>query len=232
MDSASTLGMDSAHTEDRRRADPIRVLVVDDHPLFRAGVSELLTEQGFDVGEAHSGEGALELAAEIVPHVVIMDLSMPGMGGVEATRRLTATAPLARVIVLTLSDDEESVVEAIMAGACGYLMKDSSLKEIAAAVRAAYSGGSILSSSISAMLLDRLRVNERKKAKEYGGTGLAERELEVLGLLAQGKNNAEIAQELYVSPSTVKTHVSNILTKLQIDNRIQAAVYATRRGLR
>jgi two-component system NarL family response regulator len=231
MDSGS-VEMDPKHTQVRRPADPIRVLLVDDHPLFRHGVRDLLTEQGFQVAEAASGEDALELAAKMVPHVVIMDLSMPGMGGVEATRRLTAGAPLARVLVLTLSDDEGSVVEAIMAGACGYLMKDSSLVEIASAVRAAHDGGSILSPNISAMLLDRLRIAEQKsrKPEDHGG-GLADREVEVLRLLAQGKNNAQIAEELFVSPSTVKTHVSNILTKLQIGNRIQAAVYATRRGM-
>ena len=218
--------------EDRRRRDPIRVLLVDDQALFRYGLRELLTVQGLQVvGEASSGEEAVRLAEELVPHVVLMDLSMDGIGGLEATRRITAQLPLIRVLVVSISADDQTVVEAITAGACGYLLKDAPPDQFAIAVRSAYGGASLLSPAIAAKLLERLREREREHAQLELPANLSERETQVLRLLAAGKDNAEIGAELFVSPSTVKTHISNILAKLQIENRIQAAVYATKKGL-
>ena len=151
--------------------DDVRVLIVDDHDLFRSGLRNLLEEEGVRVvGEAAAGQEAVKIVRESAPDVVVMDLNMPGMGGVEATRHISTIAPLTRVVMLTISDQDNDVIDAILAGACGYLLKDSSIQEL-------------------------------------------------------------IAGELHISPKTVKNHISNILMKLQIDNRIQAAVYAVRSGI-
>jgi DNA-binding NarL/FixJ family response regulator len=213
------------------RREEIRVLLVDDHALFRAGLSALISEEGFEVvGQASSGPEGIELARELAPDVVIMDLNMPGMSGVEATCALAAQAPASRVVVLTVSGDEASVTEAVLAGACGYLLKDADVDDILAAIRAAAAGESWISPRVAGALLERVRRGggERSPATE---PGLSDRELEVLRLIAQGKENTEIASELFMSPKTAKNHVSSILAKLQLQNRIQAAVYAVRRGL-
>ena len=208
------------------------MVLVDGHPFYRHGLRELLIEHHIEVaGEAGSGERAIELVAQTAPDVIVSDLDLPGIGGVETTRRLTASAPMARVLILAVATSDETVVEAIMAGACGYLLKDAPAEQIAAAIRAAYSGDALLSPGIAAMLLDRLRTRERERELAQTPDGLSERELEVLKLIGAGKDNAEIAAMLFLSTSTVKTHISNILLKLQMDNRIQAAVYASRRGL-
>jgi DNA-binding NarL/FixJ family response regulator len=161
-----------------------------------------------------------------------MDLKMPGLTGVEATRRISGIAPLARVVVLTISADDDDVMDAVMAGACGYLLKDSSIEQLIAGIRAAASGESLISPQIATKLLQRLRAHGADEAAaETIRADLSDRELEVLRLIANGKDNAEIARDLYISPKTVKNHISNILMKLQIDNRIQAAVYAVRSGI-
>jgi DNA-binding NarL/FixJ family response regulator len=213
--------------------DELRVLVVDDHDLFRTGLRNLLEEQGVNVvGEAGNGETAMRLAADLAPDVVIMDLNMPGAGGVETTRRLARLAPLSRVVVLTISADDDDVMNAVMAGACGYLLKDSSIQDLIAGIRAAAEGESLISPQIAAKVLQRLRASARNEgAAETIRAELSDRELEVLKLIANGKDNAQIARELFISPKTVKNHISNILMKLQIDNRIQAAVYAVRSGI-
>ena len=220
-----------------RRADDdpdrLRVLIVDDHDLFRTGLRNLLEEQGLDVvGEAAAGAEALRHVRELAPDVVIMDLNMPGMNGVEATKKITSLAPLTRVVVLTISDQDADVMDAIVAGACGYLLKDASIQDVMSGIKAAAVGESLISPTIAAKVLERVRASTSSPdAAETIRTELSDREVEVLKLIANGKDNAEIAGELHISPKTVKNHISNILMKLQIENRIQAAVYAVRSGI-
>jgi DNA-binding NarL/FixJ family response regulator len=206
---------------------------VDDHDLFRAGLRTLLEEQGVDiVGEADTGTKALAQIRETAPEVVVMDLNMPGISGVEATRQIAMIAPLTRVLVLTISDQDADVMDAILAGACGYLLKDSTIDELMAGIAAAAQGESLVSPAIAAKVLQRLRATSTSpREAETIRSELSDREIQVLKLIANGKDNAMIAAELHISPKTVKNHISNILMKLQIDNRIQAAVYAVRSGL-
>jgi DNA-binding NarL/FixJ family response regulator len=212
---------------------PVRVLLVDDHDLFRTGLRNLLEEQGVEiVGEAADGGHAVRLVRELAPDVVVMDLNMPGVSGVEATRQVTTAAPLTRVVVLTISDQDADVLDAILAGACGYLMKDASLDELMAGIRAASIGESLISSHIAGKVLQRVRAtSSQPEIEEAIRTELSDREIQVLKLIANGKDNSMIAGELHISPKTVKNHISNILMKLQIENRIQAAVYAVRSGI-
>jgi DNA-binding NarL/FixJ family response regulator len=229
--------LSSTPTEEERQAekalDEVRVVVVDDHDLFRSGLRNLLEEQGVNVvGEAANGQTAIRLASELAPDVVIMDLNMPGLTGVETTRKLAGIAPLTRVVVLTISADDDDVMDAVMAGACGYLLKDSSIQDLIVGIRAAAAGESLISPQIAGKLLQRLR--SQSTSEDAAATiraELSDREIEVLKLIANGKDNAQIARDLFISPKTVKNHISNILMKLQIDNRIQAAVYAVRSGI-
>ena len=210
----------------------LRVMLVDDHDLFRTGLRNLLEEQGVHiVAEASDGAIALNLVLELAPDVVVMDLNMPGMNGIDATREIVRVAPLTRVVVLTISDQDEDVMDAIVAGACGYLLKDSSIQDLMEGIRAASVGEALISPHIAAKVLQRIRATSVSPARATGGPELSDRETEVLRLIANGKDNADIAQDLHISPKTVKNHISNILMKLQIENRIQAAVYAVRRGL-
>jgi DNA-binding NarL/FixJ family response regulator len=222
-------------TGDRAQTtDALRVLIVDDHDLFRSGLRNLLEdEQGIEIiGEAPGGHEALRIVKELAPDVVVMDLNMPGMGGVEATRHITSLAPLTRVVMLTISDQDNDVMDAILAGACGYLLKDSSIQDLMTGIRAAALGESLISPTIAAKVLQRLRASSKRPEIESTiRAELSDREIEVLKLIANGKDNAMIAAELHISPKTVKNHISNILMKLQIDNRIQAAVYAVRSGI-
>ena len=218
---------------DDRALETLRVLIVDDHDLFRTGLRNLLEEQGVQIsGEAASGSEAVRSVREMAPDVVVMDLNMPEMGGVEATRHITAVAPLTRVLVLTISDEDADVMDAILAGACGYLLKDASIEELMAGIRAAWRGESLISPGIAAKVLQRVRATSANpEIADTIRSELSDREIEVLKLIANGKDNAVIAAELHISPKTVKNHISNILMKLQIDNRIQAAVYAVRSGI-
>jgi DNA-binding NarL/FixJ family response regulator len=218
---------------EERAVETIRVLIVDDHDLFRTGLRNLLEEQGVHVlGEAASGTDAVRSVRENAPDVVVMDLNMPGMGGVDATRHIASIAPLTRVVVLTISDEDADVMDAILAGACGYLLKDASIDELMAGIRAAARGESLISPGIAAKVLQRVRATSAQpEIAEAIRSELSDREIEVLKLIANGKDNAVIAAELHISPKTVKNHISNILMKLQIDNRIQAAVYAVRSGI-
>jgi DNA-binding NarL/FixJ family response regulator len=213
--------------------ESLRVLLVDDHDLFRTGLRNLLDEQGVQVvGEAATGADALRLTRELAPDVIVMDLNMPGMSGVEATRHITAVAPLTRVLVLTISDQDSDVMDAILAGACGYLLKDASIQELMRGIQSAALGESLISPHIASKVLQRVRASTTSPTiAETIRSELSDREIEVLKLIANGKDNGQIAAELHISPKTVKNHISNILMKLQIENRIQAAVYAVRSGI-
>ena len=219
--------------EEQSDLETVRVLLVDDHDLFRTGLRNLLEEQGVHViGEAAAGDEALRGVRELAPDVVVMDLNMPGMTGVEATRQIAGVAPLTRVLVLTISDQDGDVMDAILAGACGYLLKDASIQELMRGIRSAAMGESLISPHIASKVLQRLRASSAQpEIAETIRTELSDREIDVLKLIANGKDNAQIAAELHISPKTVKNHISNILMKLQIDNRIQAAVYAVRSGI-
>ena len=206
---------------------------MDDHDLFRTGLRNLLEEQGVPiVGECDNGTDALRGVRELAPDVVVMDLNMPGISGVEATRQISMIAPLTRVLVLTISDQDNDVMDAILAGACGYLLKDASIGELMQGIRAAAIGESLISPTIAAKVLQRVRASGSSHHEaELIQSELSDREIQVLKLIANGKDNAMIAGELHISPKTVKNHISNILMKLQIENRIQAAVYAVRSGI-
>ncbi len=228
----SAMATDPVAQPDGLGAELLRVMLVDDHDLFRTGLRNLLEEQGVHiVAEAPDGNTALQLVRELAPDVVVMDLNMPGMNGIEATREITRLAPLTRVLVLTISDQDSDVMDAILAGACGYLMKDSSIQDLMQGIRAAAVGESLISPHIATKVLQRIRATSVEAAGGVARPELSDRETEVLRLIANGKDNAEIARDLHISPKTVKNHISNILMKLQIENRIQAAVYAVRSGL-
>src|SRR3954471_9248642 len=224
---------EAVESPEDRQGEVLPVLIVVDHDLFRTGLRNLLEEQGVQiVAEAGGGAEAVKIVRELAPDVVVMDLNMPGMGGVEATRHITAIAPLTRVVMLTISDQDNDVMDAILAGACGYLLKDSSIHDLMAGIRAAALGESLISPNIAAKVLQRIRpTSTRRRIADQIRAELSDREIEVLKLIANGKDNAVIAAELHISPKTVKNHISNILMKLQIDNRIQAAVYAVRSGI-
>jgi len=211
----------------------LRVLVVDDHALFRTGLRELLEQEGFKVQEAGDGDAALRLVPSFAPDVVLMDAKMPGMGGIEATRRLRETAPTTAVLMLTGVAADELVLEAVRAGASGYLLKDVELSHITAGIRTVAAGHSTLSPRAARIVIDHIRLSreEEPAVAAPDGDRLTEREREVLALLALGYENAEIGRRLFVSPSTVKNHVSRLLEKLAVENRVQAAMYAVRHRL-
>ena len=209
------------------------VIVVEDHHLFREGVTDLLREHGIDVvAAAATAADAIALAAETKPEVALMDLNLPDSNGIDATKRLRIVSPLTRVLVLTVSASEADITSALQAGACGYLLKDSPPEEIVAGTIAAAGGHSFLSPRVAVLLLDRFRESSAShRLPDDLMPTLSERELEVLSLIAAGKENGEIADLLVISQHTVKNHVSGILAKLELENRIQAAVYAVRNGL-
>ncbi len=224
---------ESVGIEDERNTVSVRVLLVDDHDLFRTGLRNLLEERGIQIaGEAGEGADAVRLVRELAPEVVVMDLHMPGMTGIEAIRQIHGFAPLTRVLVLTISDQDDDVLDAILAGACGYLLKDASVDELIRGIGAAAVGESLVSPAIAGKVLQQVRATAiSPEAADTIRAELSERELDVLKLIAAGNDNAMIAAQLHISPKTVKNHISNILMKLQIENRIQAAVYAVRSGL-
>lgn len=209
----------------------MRLLLVDDHTLFRRGLRELLEGYGFTVaGEASTGSTAVRLARELAPDVTIMDLSMPAMGGVEATRAILGEKPGARILVLTISVDEQAVLDALLAGACGYLLKDAEVAEIVAGIRAASEGDAMISPAVATRLVGTLR--EHRRADADAGRPptppTTSRERDILRLLSQGCENSAIAAELMISPATVKTQIAHLLDKLGLENRVQAAVFAVR----
>lgn len=205
----------------------LRALVVDDHPLFRRGVAAALIDHGIDVvAEASGGTTAVELARQLAPDVIVMDLNMPDLGGVEATRRIVGATPAARVLVLTMFEDDESVFAAMRAGARGYLVKSSRPQQIVDAVRAVGDGEAIFSPAVANRLLDFFASAPHPKAMPE----LTSREREIANLMAAGKGNATIARELFLSTKTVRNHVSNILRKLQVADRAQAVRRAREAG--
>jgi DNA-binding NarL/FixJ family response regulator len=221
----------SPHSGSSHLAPLARALVVDDHDFFRRGLVQLLRQEGIDVvGEANGGHAAIRLTAELHPEVVLMDLSMPGVDGLEATRSIVESGSSAHVVILTIDDDEESIIEALMAGAVGYVLKDESLESIVAAVRAAAAGDAVIPPRVGNEVLDRLR-KQMPVRSDDPDPELSERELDVLRLIVDGQDNATIASALFISPNTVKNHLANIFEKLGVSNRLQASVHALRRGL-
>jgi len=210
---------------------PITVLLVDDHALVRSGVRAYLETQPelVVVAEAGSGQEAVQQAVEYAPDVVLMDLVMPGMDGVEATRRVREVSPRSQVVVLTSFHEDTNIFPAIKAGAISYLLKDIGPAELAEAIRAAARGEAILDPKVAVRLMQELRGNRTQAINPY--TELSEREQEVLRLIAEGMSNAEMAEKLVLSEKTVKSHVSNILNKLHLADRTQAAVFAWREGV-
>jgi DNA-binding NarL/FixJ family response regulator len=213
--------------------DSIRVLIVDDHALFRRGLQMVLEgEDDIDVvGEASDGAEAVKTAEETTPDVVLMDVRMPKRSGIEATRTIKDTLPSTRILMLTISDEEADLYEAIKGGASGYLLKDASTDEVAQAVRVVADGQSLISPSMAMKLLDEFKQMSRQDRSQPTTPRLTERELEVLRLVAQGLNNREIAKQLFISENTVKNHVRNILEKLQLHSRMEAVMYAVREKL-
>ena len=211
----------------------IRVLVVDDHALFRHGVLELLRgEADLEiVGQASDRLQAIDLASELQPDVVLMDVRMPGASGIEATRRIRAGQPATRVVMLTVSEDEDDLYASLRAGASGYLLKESPVEEIAVAIRVVANGQSLFSPPMAAKLLSEFNVLSRRVEAEHDGRRLTDRELEVLRLIARGLSNKDIASELVIAQNTVRNHVRNILEKLQVRSRVEAAMYAVREKL-
>lgn len=211
----------------------IRVVVVDDQELFRRGLTMLLNvEDDIEVvGEAADGASAARLAATAAPDVVLMDVRMPKLTGIEACAALKEASPAARIIMLTVSDEEADLYEAVKNGASGYLLKDSSIEEVAQAVRVVADGQSLISPSMAIKLLDEFKQMSRSDRAHSPTPKLTERELEVLRLVAQGLNNREIAKQLFISENTVKNHVRNILEKLQLHSRMEAVMYAVREKL-
>jgi len=221
----------------RRVPDPIRVLIVDDHALFRRGLEMVLAEEpDIDlVGEASDGAEAVEKAGEALPDVVLMDIRMPKSSGIEACRAMKEVAPSAKIVMLTISDEEEDLFEAIRAGASGYLLKDIPYDEVADVVRAVHGGQSLINPSMAAKLLTEFAAlagrDEEERTQQVPAPKLTGREMEVLRLVARGMNNRDIAKELFISENTVKNHVRNILEKLQIHSRMEAVMIAVREKL-
>lgn len=212
-------------------SEQITVLIVDDHEMVRKGAKGYLESQPdlVVVAEAESGEDAVRLAREHVPDVVLMDLVMPGMDGVEATRRLKDVSPRSQIIVLTSYHQDEHIFPALQAGAISYLLKDVRARELVAAIRRAANGEATLHPRVAARVIKQFRSAETSIAGPF--TELTERELEVLTLIARGSTNQKIAEELVISIGTVKGHVSNILSKLHLADRTQAAVFAWQEGI-
>ena len=214
-------------------APPIRVLVVDDHALFRHGLMSVLGAAGDleVVGEARDGNEAIERSAELQPDIVLMDVRMPTVNGIDAARRIRAAQPAVRILMLTESEDEEDLYGAVRAGATGYLLKEVAIDEIADAIRAVATGQALVSPTMTTKLLSEFNALSRRLEEEHDGRRLTDRELEVLRLIARGMSNKDIGAELVIAENTVRNHVRNILEKLQVRSRVEAAMYAVREKL-
>jgi DNA-binding NarL/FixJ family response regulator len=224
-------GINGAPARDGRARAPLdarpgvlRVVIADDHPFYRQGLARLLSQSGLEVvGQASNGPAAIELVEQTAPDVAVIDLNMPGMSGVEVTRRLNDRMPASHVLVVSVSAQEDDVTEAILAGASGYVLKDGPVEEVVAGIRAAAAGDSLLSPRIARTLLERIHDREQVRA-DLLPVPLSQRELQVLGLVAQGRGDSEIGEALHIGAGTVTKHISSLLMKLQVENRVQAAM--------
>ena len=216
-------------------ADTIRVLIADDAPLFRRGLYVVLsTEPNIEVvAEAENGEEAIAKAEEVAPDVVLMDVRMPRVNGIDAARAIREASPSTKIIMLTVSDEDDDLYEAIKAGANSYLLKEVSVEEVPEAIRAVVQGQSLISPSMASKLLNEYTSLARRaeEKSQYPAPALTSRELEVLKLVARGQSNREIGEELFISENTVKNHVRNILEKLHLHSRMEAVIYAVRERL-
>jgi DNA-binding NarL/FixJ family response regulator len=233
MEGALTEEMTQPQTGGSR--EPIRVLVVDDHALFRRGL-QMVLEQEDDievVGEAGDGSEAVDKAADTIPDIVLMDVRMPKRGGIDACTAIKDAVPSCKIIMLTISDEEADLYDAIKAGASGYLLKEISIEEVATAIRAVNEGQSLISPSMASKLLTEFAsmIKRGDERQQLPTPRLTDREMEVLKLVAKGMNNRDIAKQLFISENTVKNHIRNILEKLQLHSRMEAVVYAVREKL-
>ena len=215
--------------------EKIKVLIADDHRVVREGLAAILKMKDdiHIVGEAQDGVEAVEKVRTLVPDVVLMDVSMPRMGGVEATRQIKREFPHIGIVALTMYDEQQYIFDLVRAGATGYLLKDSESSQIVAAIRAIYKGESLIHPSVASKILAEFSLMSQKKGKKPGWVehDLTEREITVLRLVADGKTNKEIANNLDLSEKTVKNHIANIFSKLHVYDRTQAVLYAIRKGL-
>ena len=212
----------------------IRLLLADDHAMVRKGLQVFLqTQPDLELaGEAASGQEAIDKTAELKPDVVLMDLAMPGLNGIEATKRIKEANPAVKVIVLTSFSDQDHALPAIRAGVNGYLLKDIEPEELVSAIRLVHEGQAALHPDVAGQLMSRLAGEEKPQAvAAEADSELTSRERQVLGLIASGKSNKEIAAELFITEKTVKTHVSHVLDKLGLNDRTQAAIYAVKQGI-
>jgi len=217
-------------SDDQVEHPPIRMVIVDDHPMFQDGVRADLERSGIAivVGRASTGGEAIDVVRESKPDVVLMDLGLPDMSGSAAIRAIVEGSPEIRILVLSMSDDEGDVLDAVKAGACGYLLKTSTADELIDGIRRASAGDAVFTPALAGLVLTEFR---RTSAAEQGDPRLTARENEVLRLVAQGHTYGEIGQQLYISPKTVRNHVQNILGKLQLGKRYELMRYAIERGL-
>ena len=216
-------------------AEKLKVIIVDDHALFRRGL-EMVLENEPDievVGEAHDGQQAVDNTRELMPDVVLMDVRMPRRSGIEATQRIKEEMPHVKIVVLTNSDEEADLYEAIKAGASGYLLKEISSEEVADAIRSVVQGHSRISPAMASKLLTEFQAMSKRTddRQPLAPPKLTERELQILRLVAKGLGNRDIAQQLFISENTVKNHIRNILEKLQLHSRMEAVIYAVREKL-
>ena len=212
---------------------PISVVLVDDHDLFRSGLAAMLGREPDIrvIGQASRGQAGVRLARELRPQVLLIDLGMPDLDGISTTRAIIEDMPGARVVLLSPVSEDGDVEAAVLAGACGFLLKDAPVRDVAEAVRAAAAGDSWLAPRAAAAVLELLRRDHVEPTRSADPSILSSRELEILRLVARGLENSEIADELCISPRTAKNHLSNVLAKLGVSNRVQAAIYAVRHGL-
>jgi len=215
--------------------DKIKVLIADDNSLIRKGLEQLLELEGDIevIGEASNGKEAVEKAIQLNPDVILMDVNMPVQNGVNAIRELKENGCKAKVVVLTIHDDQEYLVEAVKVGADGYIMKDAEVDHLIKAIRDVYRGETYIQPNLTSRLIrDFEKMTYHSVKKQFEENNLTQREIEVLMLIADGKNNREIADELYISEKTVKNHVSNIFRKIDVSDRTQAAIYVFKNNLK